>query len=100
MSYYKIDKCKLEYAEKWCLGCLVRFPVSYTYNGGVTVDGEWYEGFKVAPPVVPPGFELVSIGIGYQLNARPPVATQYLCPLDGRQRTVKQMKAVLAEDAS
>ena len=64
--------------ERWLDSHLVTFPVSYRYNGGTIVNGEWYSGYEVPPPKVPKGFELVSIGIGLQLNARPPYATQFL----------------------
>jgi len=60
-------------AEKWCDGWLVEYPVSYDFNGGPS--------YHVPPPIVPEGFELVGIGCGLQLNARPPLATMYLKPL-------------------
>lgn len=56
----------------------VTYPVSYTYNGGVVVQGEWYAGYQVLDPIIPEGARLVSIGVGLQLNARPPYATQLL----------------------
>jgi hypothetical protein len=64
--------------ERWADGRLVRFPVSYRYNGGVTIDDEWYPGVEVPAPIVPEGYELVGIGVGLQLNARPPLATYLL----------------------
>lgn len=67
----------------------VTFPVSYRYNGGIVLtpkgrmsfddpDAKWYAGFTVPEPIVPEGYELVSIGVGLQLNARPPYATMLL----------------------
>ena len=56
----------------------VTFPVSYKYNGGVVVEGQWFEGFEVGLPVIPAGYELVSLAMGLQLNAKPPLATMYL----------------------
>jgi hypothetical protein len=60
------------------LGKRVTFPVSYRYNGGTFVDGEWYDGFFVPPPVVPDGYELVGMGCGLQMNCRPPYVTLLL----------------------
>ena len=54
------------------------YPVSYTYNGGIIINDELYKGFKVPPPIVPDGYELVSIGVGLQLNSHPPYATVYV----------------------
>ena len=51
----------------------VTFPCSITYNGGTIINGEWYSGYEV-----PKGFELVSLGVGAQLNARPPYSTMLL----------------------
>lgn len=59
----------------------VTYPVSYRYNGGIIVEGEWYEGHEVPKPDVPEGWELVNIGVGLQLNARPPYATMVLKPI-------------------
>lgn len=56
----------------------VRFSVSYDYNGGTFVNGEWVVGFHVPPPAIPEGTKLVGIGVGYQMNAKPPYATQVL----------------------
>lgn len=58
----------------------VTYPVSYRYNGGIVVDGKWYEGYEVPKPDVPEGWELVNIGVGLQLNAQPPFATMLLKP--------------------
>jgi hypothetical protein len=71
--------------------CQVTFPVSYAYNGGIilTPDGKidincknpkskWYNGYKVPSPKIPKGYELVGIGVGCQLNAHPPYATEVL----------------------
>lgn len=64
--------------KKWADGKLVTFPVSCSYNGGTIIKGKWYQGYLVPPPIIPDGFELVSIGCGLQLNACPPYATQLL----------------------
>lgn len=58
----------------------VTYPVSYKYNGGYVMHGDdqWYAGFYVPEPVVPAGWKLVGIGVGLQLNARPPYATMLL----------------------
>ena len=83
MSKRKVyPKPRLLYSEKWCDSCLVTFPVSYNYNGGIVIDGEWYEGVEVPDPVVPEGYKLKSIGVGLQLNANPPYATMYLEKVD------------------
>jgi hypothetical protein len=58
----------------------VTYDVSYVYNGGITVDGEWYDGFEVPAPVLAPGYVLVGIGVGLQLNACPPYATGVIKP--------------------
>ncbi len=60
----------------------VTFFVSCNYNGGITQDGDWYPGFEVPPPDVPEGFKLVSLGVGLQLNSRPPYCTMLLEPID------------------
>jgi hypothetical protein len=59
---------------------MVKVPVSYTYNGGVLVDGAWYAGFDVGPPVVPATHELVDMACGLDLNHRPPCAAMILRP--------------------
>lgn len=64
--------------KKWCDGRLVMFPTSVQYNGGTTVNGEWFDGYKVPEPLIDEGYELVSIACGDQLNARPPLATRLL----------------------
>lgn len=71
-------KPKLNRTEDWSDGCLVTYPVSYDYNGGIVIDGEWYKGFEVPAPHIPEGYELQGIGVGLQLNAHPPYATGYL----------------------
>ena len=93
---YNVKECKLTVSEKWCDSFLVTYPVSYRYNGGIIIDGQCYEGFKVAKPKVPKGFKLTSIACGLQLNARPPFATRYLEPKDGRKVTKKELKALIA----
>lgn len=59
-------------------GYEVTFPVSYRYNGGIDIGDEWYEGFEVPKPDVPAGWHLESLGVGLQLNNRPPTATMFL----------------------
>lgn len=95
MAYKKLDKPKLHIGERWCKSFLVTYPVSYRYNGGTIVDGEWYEGYEVPPPDVPKGFSLVGIGCGLQLNAHPPYATAYLKPDEDRKILKKELKALL-----
>ncbi len=95
MAYKQIKKCDLIVAEKWVDSYLVTYPVSYRYNGGIIVDGKWYEGFKVVKPKVPKGYKLTSIFCGLQLNARPPYATAYLEPLDGKKKLKKEVKAAI-----
>lgn len=57
---------------------IVTFPVSISYNGGTVIEDKWYAGYIVPAPIVPSGYELVSIGVGLQLNAHPPTATMLL----------------------
>ncbi len=60
----------------------VTYSVSITYNGGtIGPDGEHYAGFSVPPPILPEGYVLVGIGVGHQLNARPPYATEVMTPI-------------------
>jgi hypothetical protein len=80
MNAKRIPKPRLRKTQEWLNGWLVRFPVSYRYNGGVVVGNKWYEGFDVPWPNVPRGFELVDISISLQLNAQPPLATYFLRP--------------------
>lgn len=56
----------------------VQYPTGVRYNGGTVVNGKWVQGFLIAPPKVPAGFSLRTMGVGLQLNSRPPYATQYL----------------------
>lgn len=56
----------------------VKYPVSYNYNGGIIINGKWYDGYIVGQPLVPKGLELQSIGVGLMLNAMPPLATAVL----------------------
>jgi len=58
----------------------VTFPVSYRYNGTITVEGKEYDGYEVPRPDIPEGWELVSIGVGLQMNAHPPYCTMVLSP--------------------
>lgn len=94
---FKVKECKLIIGKRWCNSFLVKYPVSYTYNGGCIIKGKWYKGVKVPNPKVPKGFKLVGIGIGSQLNAFPPYATMYLEPTDNPDRKVSktELKAIL-----
>jgi len=65
----------------WGEGKEVTYAVSYSYNGGIVIENKWYDGYEVPPPLLPAGYAIVGIGVGYQLNARPPLATGYLKPL-------------------
>ena len=58
----------------------VTYSVSYIYNGGISVKGIWYDGYEVPAPLLDPGYVIVSIGVGLQLNAKPPYATGILKP--------------------
>jgi len=96
-EYKHLPSPHLDIGERWCDSFLVTFSTSVRYNGGTIIDGKWYEGYKVEPPRVPEGFELIGIGIGLQLMAHPPYATQYLKPIDPDRRvTKKELKAILA----
>ena len=60
----------------------VTYSVGYTYNGGMTgPDGEHYAGYEVPPPILPEGYVLVGLGVGYQFNAHPPYATELMKPV-------------------
>tara|TARA_R110000824_G_scaffold391980_1_gene590113 strand:- start:399 stop:695 length:297 start_codon:yes stop_codon:yes gene_type:complete len=96
MKLKKMPKATLTLTEKWCNSYLVTYPVSYTYNGGIIVDGKLYAGFEVPNPKVPKGFELESIYCGLQLNAKPPYATSLLKPIDGKKRTKTELKKLIA----
>jgi hypothetical protein len=97
-EYKHLPSPSLTIREKWGDSFLVSYPTSVSYNGGIGIDGEWYQGFKVEPPRVPKGFRLVGIGIGSQLNARPPYATEYLKPIDENRRVTKsELKTILAD---
>lgn len=79
MSYYKMKAPIIKGKE----GNLVKYPVSYKYNGGIVFNGKWYNGFEVGEPIVPEGFKLMGIGCGLQFNSIPPEATARLvkeCP--------------------
>lgn len=93
---FNYGKSHLSIAESWCENCLVTYPVSYRYNGGIIIKGEWYQGIHVERPEVPQGFKLISIGCGLQLNATPPYATNYLKPLDTKKISRKKMKTILS----
>jgi hypothetical protein len=85
MAYKRMPRATLSIGERWCNSFLVTYPVSYRYNGGIIVDGKWYEGYKVPSPKVPKGFTLRGIGCGLQLNVHPPYATAYLKPDDDKK---------------
>jgi hypothetical protein len=59
-----------------------KYAVSYIYNGGTSINDEWFNGYGVPPPYILPGYGIVSIGVGLQLNACPPLATGVLKPVD------------------
>ena len=92
MAYKRMPRPTMTIGERWCNSFLVHYPVSVSYNGGITIDGKWYEGFKVPSPKVPKGFKLVGIGCGHQLNARPPYATMYLEPKDDKTVLKRDLK--------
>ena len=94
--FKQIKECHLTIGSKWCESYLVIYPVSYRYNGGIVVGNKWYEGFKVTSPKVPKGYKLTSIACGLQLNARPPCATSYLEPLDGKSKSKSEVRTALA----
>jgi hypothetical protein len=56
----------------------VQYAVSNSYNGGIGVGDEWYEGFEVPAPLLNPGHVIVGIGVGLDLNNHPPLATGIL----------------------
>lgn len=60
----------------------VMYAVSNKYNGGISIKDEWYDGFEVPPPYILPGYGIVGIGVGLELNACPPLATGVLKPVD------------------
>ena len=62
----------------------VTYAVGYSYNGGTVVNGEWFAGFKVPPPIVPAGYKLIGLAVGLELNAHPPQATALLAPIEGK----------------
>jgi len=95
-KYFKMGPPKLHLRGSWNGGIEATFSVSYRYNGGIVLDengapiiswdgGEWYDGYKIERPVVHGDFELVGMGVGLQLNARPPYATQILRRKDGER---------------
>ena len=59
-------------------GDVIKYPVSYKYNGGITIKGKWYDGFFVGQPLVPKGLKLESIAVGLDFNHQPPLATAQL----------------------
>jgi len=95
-QHFDLGFCPVTVGEKWADGYLVHYPVSYTYNGGIVVDGQWYAGIHVPSPNIPEGFALVGIGVGLQLNARPPYATMLL-KAEGSSVSGKEMQRLLRE---
>ena len=87
MPEYKNEPCRIWLGENWLDGKLIHYTVSYDYNGGMVVDDKWYQGYKVPSPIIPKGYALVSIGVGLQMNAKPPFATAYLKPLENQSRS-------------
>ena len=76
---FKQPRATFKFTRKFLNGDKeVQFPVSYRYNGGTIIGGKWYSGYEVPPPIVPSGYKLVSLGVGLQLNSRPPFATMLL----------------------
>ncbi len=64
-----LDK-RIKVVKKWAGGLLVSYPVSYSDD-------------IVDPPVEPPaGYEFKDIGMGYELNCRPPLKFSLLRELD------------------
>lgn len=61
--------------------CEVTYSVSYTYNGGIVINDEWYDGYEVPPPIISIDYGIIDIGVGLQLNAKPPYATGVLKPI-------------------
>jgi len=62
--------------QKWGKDKLVPIPVSNRYNGGFVFtdkngNEQWARGFKVGKPVIPKGYELISIHSGGNLMAQP-----------------------------
>lgn len=62
--------------EKWGKNRLVPIPISTRYNGGFTFtdkngNEQWAKGFVVDEPVIPDGYELISISCGANLMAKP-----------------------------
>ena len=91
----RVKQPKLSISERWNDSFLVTYPVSYTYNGGIIIDGKLYQGFEVPQPKVPKGFKLVGIGCGFQLNARPPYATAFIKPDDDRKVSKRELQAAI-----
>jgi hypothetical protein len=62
--------------QKWGKDKLVPIPISNRYNGGFVFTDkngkeQWARGFKVGKPVIPKGYELISIHSGGNLMAQP-----------------------------
>ena len=95
-EFVVIENPRMTVGEKWCESFLVTYPVSYSYNGGMIHNGKWYKGFKVKGIKAPEGFELVGIGCGLQLNAKPPFATAYLKPINNQKVTKSELRKLLS----
>jgi len=93
----RITECPIIIGEKWGSGYLISYPVSYRYNGGISIDGKHYDGFQVKAPKFPKGFQVKNVGCGLQLNARPPYATLYIQKHDGERFTKRDLKKAIAE---
>lgn len=85
MANKKFPQPKVSYGERWLDSYLVYFPISYQYNGGIIIDGIHYDGVDVPDPILPHGYTLKGIGIGWNLNCVPPRATMYLKPEGGSE---------------
>jgi len=81
-EYFQCEQPDLRGMEKKIKGkktsIEVTHPVSIRYNGGTIIGDKWYRGYYVPDPIIPDGYKLVDIGVGLQLNARPPYATKLL----------------------
>ena len=60
----------------------VRYSVSITCNGGTIIDGKWYQGYEVPPPILADGVKIVDPGFDLCLNSHPPQKTVYLVKED------------------
>ena len=72
----------------------VNVNCSYTYNGGVIIDGVLYAGYECLEPILSPGDKLVPLSTGLQLNSRPPTREMMLVRAD-KPQTVQSPKQTL-----